>query len=129
MRAAVVAYGSTPVPPLPDPATAAEAWAAGRSMSIAEAVTYALSVDLATPPSSWPTWVGTELTITAASDLTERQQEVLGLLCQHLTDPQIAERLFLSPRTVESHVASLLRKLDVDNRRDAAAAAVRLGLV
>jgi hypothetical protein len=46
-----------------------------------------------------------------------------------LTDPQIAEHLFLSPRTVESHVANLLRKLDVSNRRDAAAAAARLGLV
>jgi DNA-binding CsgD family transcriptional regulator len=51
------------------------------------------------------------------------------LLCQDLTDPQIAERLFLSPRTVESHVASLLRKLDVSNRRDAVAAAVLLGVV
>src|SRR5829696_7554853 len=47
----------------------------------------------------------------------------------HLTDPQIAEHLFLSPRTVESHVASLVRKLKVENRRDAAAAAVHHGLV
>jgi DNA-binding NarL/FixJ family response regulator len=51
------------------------------------------------------------------------------LLGQGLTDPQIAEHLFLSPRTVESHVASLRRKLDAANRRDAAAAAVRLGLI
>ena len=51
------------------------------------------------------------------------------MLCRCLTDPQIAERLFLSPRTVESHVASLLRKLDVANRRDAATVAVRSGLV
>ena len=61
--------------------------------------------------------------------LSPREQDVLALLCQRLTDPQIAEHLFLSPRTVESHVASLLRKLDVANRRDAAAVAARLGLV
>jgi DNA-binding NarL/FixJ family response regulator len=60
--------------------------------------------------------------------LSPRERDVLALLCQGLTDPQIAEQLFLSPRTVESHVASLLRKLDVTNRRDAAAAAVSLGL-
>ena len=66
---------------------------------------------------------------TARVSLSPREQDVLTLLCQRLTDPQIAEHLFLSPRTVESHVASLLRKLEVANRRDAAAIAARLGLV
>lgn len=128
MRAAVVAHGS-PVPPLPDPATAAEAWAAGRSISIAEAVTQAFAVDLAAPSSSSSTSVAMKSSIHVGSGLTAREQEILGLLCERLTDPQIAERLFLSPRTVESHVASLLRKLDVGNRRDAVAAAVQFGLV
>jgi DNA-binding CsgD family transcriptional regulator/tetratricopeptide (TPR) repeat protein len=62
-------------------------------------------------------------------DLTRREREVLSLLCQRLTDPEIAERLFLSPRTVHSHVAHILAKLGAANRRGAAATAARLGLV
>jgi DNA-binding CsgD family transcriptional regulator len=64
-----------------------------------------------------------------AFNLTRRECEVLVLLCVRMTDSQIAERLFLSPRTVESHVANILRKLGVANRRDAAALAARLSLV
>ncbi len=60
--------------------------------------------------------------------LSRREREVLGLLCQRLTDPEIAEKLFLSPRTVETHVAHVLNKLGAMNRRDAAAIAARNGL-
>jgi non-specific serine/threonine protein kinase len=66
---------------------------------------------------------------TAASTLTRREREVLALLCQRLTDPEIAEALFLSPRTASNHVASILAKLGAPNRRDAAAIAARFGLV
>ena len=51
---------------------------------------------------------------------TEREAEVLRLLADGYTDREIAEALTLSPRTVETHVSSLLRKLGVANRREAA---------
>ena len=56
----------------------------------------------------------------AAVDLrkvTEREREVFGLLGSHLTHEQIGQRLFISVRTVESHVASLRRKLAIPDHR------------
>lgn len=65
----------------------------------------------------------------APIDLTFREQEILALLCQRLTDAEIAERLFVSPRTVNHHVANVLAKLGAANRREAAALAASRGLV
>jgi DNA-binding NarL/FixJ family response regulator len=64
----------------------------------------------------------------AYDKLSRREQEVLSLLCQHLTDSEIAERLFIGRRTAETHVANVLRKLGVASRREAAAVATRQGL-
>jgi DNA-binding NarL/FixJ family response regulator len=55
-------------------------------------------------------------------ELTEREREVLGLVAEGLTDRGIAERLWLTPRTVETHVRHILRKLELpagaeNNRR------------
>jgi DNA-binding CsgD family transcriptional regulator len=61
--------------------------------------------------------------------LTARQVEVLGLLVEGLTDVEIAARLSVSAKTAGHHVSALLAKLDVPSRRQAAAAARRLGLV
>ena len=55
--------------------------------------------------------------------VTRKEREVLAALAERLSNPEIAERLYVSRRTVESHVSSLLRKLDATNRRDLAARA------
>jgi DNA-binding CsgD family transcriptional regulator len=61
--------------------------------------------------------------------LSPREQEVLGLLALRHSNPEIAEALFISVRTVEAHVANVFNKLGVNSRREAAAVAARRGLV
>ena len=61
--------------------------------------------------------------------LSNREQEVLRLVAQGLTSPGMAARLGLSPRTVESHVAHILAKLDVTTRAAAVAQASKGGLI
>ena len=56
----------------------------------------------------------------ALSALSSRELQVLGNLADGLTDREIADALVISPRTVESHVSSILRKLEVRNRAEAA---------
>ena len=55
--------------------------------------------------------------------ISAREAEVLAALGEHLTNAEIGARLFISIRTVESHVSSLLRKLQADDRRALAAIA------
>jgi two-component system, NarL family, response regulator LiaR len=65
------------------------------------------------------------------SPLTDREWEVLDLLCQERSTEQIAGVLFLSPETVRSHIKSMLRKLRVRSRAEAVAEAqfLRAGLM
>jgi DNA-binding CsgD family transcriptional regulator len=63
------------------------------------------------------------------ASLTMREREVLALLCQRYTDLEIADQLFIGPRTVNHHVSSILAKLGASNRRHAGAVATRYGLV
>ena len=64
----------------------------------------------------------------AAPALTDREAEVLRLVAAGRENAEIAAKLFVSVGTVKGHVASLLQKLGVDNRVQAAAEAVRRGL-
>lgn len=53
-----------------------------------------------------------------AIELTDREQEVLLLLLDGLSNAQIGDRLYLSPRTVEKYVSNLLRKTETSNRAE-----------
>ena len=61
--------------------------------------------------------------------LTERERQVLELLCDGLSAPQIAQRLFLGTTTVKSHLGRLYEKLGVSDRAAAVAEAMRRGIV
>jgi two-component system response regulator DevR len=58
--------------------------------------------------------------VSKLSALSEREREVLGLLAEGLTNKEIAERLFISEKTVRNHVSSILHKLDFRHRTEAA---------
>jgi DNA-binding CsgD family transcriptional regulator len=60
--------------------------------------------------------------------LTEREREILALLSAGQSNPQIAQALFISPKTASVHVSNILAKLGVDSRVEAAAVAHRLGV-
>ncbi len=61
--------------------------------------------------------------------LTARQAEVLELLAEGLSNPEIADRLFISPRTVDHHVSAILTKLGVSSRAGAVESARRHGVL
>ncbi len=61
--------------------------------------------------------------------LTDRELEVLGLIVDGLSNPEIAKKLFITRATAKAHVHSILQKLYVDDRTQAAVTAMREGLV
>jgi predicted ATPase/DNA-binding NarL/FixJ family response regulator len=96
------------------------AWGEGQRLSLDQAIDSAV---IAIEDPVWASSGG------AVYDLTRRELEVLSLLAEHLSDREIADRLFLSPRTIERHVSNILLKMEAPNRRLAAAQAVRERLV
>ena len=69
------------------------------------------------------------VTRTHVAGLTARQAEVLQLLGEDLSNIEIADRLFISPRTAENHVSAVFDKLDVSSREEAVARARTDGIV
>ena len=97
-----------------------EARAEGRAMDLERAVEYALSEEEQAPPAaSVPKY---------PADLTAREAEVLELVAAGLTNAQVAQRLFLSPRTVNGHLNSIYHKLGVSSRSAATRFAIEHGL-
>jgi len=66
---------------------------------------------------------------TLPDGLSDRELDVLALLQERLTNKEIAQRLFVSPETVKTHVSKIIQKLNVKNRRQAVDAAGKLNLL
>lgn len=62
-------------------------------------------------------------------NLTPREQEILTLLAEGLTSQQIADRLFISLKTVKNHRANIMQKLDLHSNYDLLRYAARIGLI
>ncbi|MBO3459515.1 response regulator transcription factor [Aetokthonos hydrillicola Thurmond2011] len=64
-----------------------------------------------------------------AANLSSRELEVLKLMVEGFSNPEIAQKLYLSPNTIKTHVRGIMNKLSVDDRVQAAVVALRSGLV
>jgi DNA-binding NarL/FixJ family response regulator len=64
-----------------------------------------------------------------SDELSPREEEVLQLIADGLAPNEVAERLYISPRTVKNHLASAYAKLGARDRTDAVLRAVRRGII
>jgi predicted ATPase/DNA-binding CsgD family transcriptional regulator len=100
------------------------AWDEGRTLTFADAVSEArvIAASIAAQPRLAPL-------DSRGFGLTPRESDVLQLLVEGRSDREIGEALFIGTRTVQTHVGNLFAKLGVNGRAEAAAVAVRRGLV
>ena len=61
--------------------------------------------------------------------LTAREQEIMGLLAEELSTTQVADKLFISPKTVENHRHNIMKKLDLHSNMELIRYAAKLGLI
>jgi len=71
----------------------------------------------------------TEITNGAYASLTPREQEIMGLLAKDLSVKRIADKLFISPKTVENHRSNIMKKIGLHSPIELARYAARLGLI
>jgi DNA-binding CsgD family transcriptional regulator len=105
----------------------AAAWQAGRALPVEQAVNEARAVIREAIRGTGSPSPGK--TPDSPGGLTARELDVLRLLVEGRSDRDIAESLFIGTRTVQTHVANLFAKLGVSARAEAAAVAVRRGIV
>ena len=65
----------------------------------------------------------------SAEIVTKREEEVLQLIADGCATPEVAERLYISQKTVKNHLASIYQKLDARDRTQAVLRAVRMGII
>jgi DNA-binding CsgD family transcriptional regulator len=104
----------------------AAAWASGRSLALPGAVAEAQDVPARAGQGATPSGAAR---VTGVPGLTARELEVLSLAASGRTDREIAEALFLSPRTVHHHMASVFAKMGVSTRTAAVSAAQAVGVL
>ena len=97
------------------------AWRSGQALSLPDAIAEAVTLPDMTP--------GAQLAATSKHGLTSRELEVLALVAAGRSNPEIAEALFISTRTAQTHVQHIFDKLDVGTRAVAAAYATKHGLL
>ncbi|MFL5759124.1 MAG: tetratricopeptide repeat protein [Thermomicrobiales bacterium] len=102
----------------------AAAWEAGRRAAFEHACEEALRTDFADAASQ-----GQKRLDANPAGLSDREVDVLRLVASGLTNAEIADALFLSPRTVDAHLYRIYRKLDVSSRAAAASFAVHQGIM
>jgi predicted ATPase/DNA-binding CsgD family transcriptional regulator len=121
------------------------AWAQGRTMSVEHVISVLDQTEAteqsqhlfrqgshatsSSQPTKAPASDSTPLHLVPHDDLSAREVEVLRLLAQGLTNAQIAERLVISPRTVNTHLTSIYRKINVTTRSAATRYAIDHHLV
>src|SRR5262249_2035761 len=95
----------------------AGAWAEGAKLSMEEAIAYAARDrgERRRPTAGW-------------TSLTPTEVKVVRLVGQHLSNPEIAARMFVSRATVKTHLVHIFAKLGIDSRSELASEAIRRGV-